>query len=48
MEILNEQKKMKVRHNQQAERNAKVPLPGKWEENPDKTLLELGMNGEKE
>jgi hypothetical protein len=43
MEVLDEQRKMKMRHKLQAERNAKCPLPGKWEDNPDKLILEMGM-----
>ncbi|KAL3090153.1 hypothetical protein niasHS_006605 [Heterodera schachtii] len=38
-ETLRAQSKTKQRHAQQAERNAKVPLPGKWEE--EKAILEM-------
>lgn len=42
MEALDEQRKMKHRHKLQTERNARVPLPGKWDDNPDKAILEMG------
>ena len=43
MEVLDDQRKMKMRHKLQAERNAKCPMPGKWEDHPDKLILEMGL-----
>lgn len=41
-QVLQEQQKMKERQKRQVEKNQKVPLPGNWDDNPDKFLLELG------
>lgn len=42
IEALSDQNKMKSRQKMQTERNARVPLPGNWEDNADKTILEMG------
>uniref|UniRef100_A0A914NNI7 TLDc domain-containing protein n=1 Tax=Meloidogyne incognita TaxID=6306 RepID=A0A914NNI7_MELIC len=42
IEALSDQNKTKCRQKMQTERNAKVPLPGNWEENADKAILEMG------
>ncbi|KAK0416698.1 hypothetical protein QR680_012637 [Steinernema hermaphroditum] len=38
---LQEQQKLKQWQSRQVEKNKRVPLPGNWDENPDKTLLEM-------
>lgn len=38
---LADQQKLKNWQKQQAEKHKKVPLPGNWDDNPDKTLLEM-------
>ncbi|CAI2349588.1 unnamed protein product [Caenorhabditis sp. 36 PRJEB53466] len=38
---LTDQQKLKNWQKQQAEKHKKVPLPGNWDDNPDKTLLEM-------
>ncbi|CAP33559.2 Protein CBG15190 [Caenorhabditis briggsae] len=38
---LAEQQKLKNWQKQQTEKHKKVPLPGNWDDNPDKTLLEM-------
>uniref|UniRef100_A0A915MT08 TLDc domain-containing protein n=1 Tax=Meloidogyne javanica TaxID=6303 RepID=A0A915MT08_MELJA len=43
IEALSDQNKTKCRQKMQTERNAKVPLPGNWEESADKAILELGI-----
>uniref|UniRef100_A0A8R1I0W1 TLDc domain-containing protein n=2 Tax=Caenorhabditis japonica TaxID=281687 RepID=A0A8R1I0W1_CAEJA len=40
-ETLSEQQKLKNWQKQQSEKHKKVPLPGNWDDNPDKTLLEM-------
>ncbi|VDK52777.1 unnamed protein product [Anisakis simplex] len=39
---LQEQHKQKDWQRKQVEKNKKVPLPGRWDDNPDKFILELG------
>uniref|UniRef100_A0A915C434 TLDc domain-containing protein n=1 Tax=Parascaris univalens TaxID=6257 RepID=A0A915C434_PARUN len=41
-QTLQEQQKIKEWQRRQIEKNKKVPLPGKWDDNPDKFILELG------
>ena len=43
VEVLSDQKKAKCRQKMQTERNARVPLPGNWEESADKAILEMGI-----
>ncbi|VDD87946.1 unnamed protein product, partial [Enterobius vermicularis] len=41
-DVFDDQQKQKERQKRQVEKNQKVPLPGNWDDNPDKFLLELG------
>lgn len=44
-DVLNEHKKQKQWEQKQVEKQKKVPLPGNWDDNPDKFLLEMaGIN----
>jgi hypothetical protein len=36
-----DQKSLKDRQRMQAERNAKCPMPGTWDDNPDKAVMEV-------
>uniref|UniRef100_A0A183F4P7 TLDc domain-containing protein n=1 Tax=Heligmosomoides polygyrus TaxID=6339 RepID=A0A183F4P7_HELPZ len=40
-DALLDQQKLRAWQSKQAEKNKKVPLPGNWDDNPDKTILEM-------